>query len=724
MEKLINEETLICITKENNQMKLIFIDFDENPLKNSYDFIEMKKLLKEGIDWYIARDKGYDSFVNIKNKFPNFFHEEEVLTKPYEPYARESTIGINTLVKKKMSKNNNRKFYIFYKDEDHAYGLTSLIDKLELTFTHYLYKKAVQTAEKLHVLAYSHRIAGWNTIPFVLDNDFKISIDTNFGYGGSSYFLLKLIFRDIPIIPYTKLIYYQYVNASSILHYTQNYSVDFNSWKLCYTFVVNEINDYCKTSKDSFIHKHIVTSLNELMELLEKIMKTDVFYFVDISKLDSFLNLNGKNIIYDYEHFFNNVNKEIIDEIALKKLVEKYENLSFYYNFDSKTEKMLDELASFVLNVAKSEIDVDLNRERYGYAIAMLLSKYSNKYESWQNITDEVYSERIQVIVKRILNLDKNYTLLLYKKSGIDLLVFRNERIQIATQLFDNIKGLGAIINSNHYISQIRKNVLAMVNQNNEYLINIEPSLLKAKEEFEKYNQIYLNEKALFENTVEYIQICFYNNFLDSLRKLIKAVKSKPENQNEFTFEDTYNSNLDELIKNISNLESQGFLNVNQVFILDGYGNNESNGLWSIKKLRERYFKSSKDEDKLALDKLLNIVKRWHDLVLIFKDSKDVTKINCCIKEGLRDIKNISSELNELVPNHSSLLITFDIYKESYFANQSHYLSVKPAYDEKIKVINELKSNALKYEQIFQEINNNKESILEFNRILEVSICG
>ena len=586
----------------------------------------------------------------------------------------------------------------------------------------YLYKEAVQRAKNLNMLAYSHRRFGWSTERFELDNDFRIKIDTNFGYGWASYFLLTLFYKDIPIIPYTKIIYYQYVNASNLLNYTQDYSVDFNSWNTCYEFVVNAITYFNNDGKSTFVRKHIIESVEELMVLIDKIMHTDIFYFVDMSKIDSYLDLKGRNIIYDYEHFLNNVNHSIINEDALKIFVEEYEKLNFHEDVHQDSIKRINELSNFVLNnAAKSELNNGFNKERYGYAIAMLLSKYGNYYESWRWINDDIYNDRIQKIVSKILDIKSNYKLLLYRKSGIELLLFRNERIQLTTKLFNNLEGLNDLVDAQKYIKQIRRNALIMIEQNNTYLNDIEPLLLMTKANYESENSKYLQEQEKIKQTIESKQICYYHDFLNLLEQLFVSSISAP-NEGNLESEEAFDTIFSKLISHIRNSESSVSLSKKQLFILNGLDSNNTNDAWSVKVLRDRYIKSNKNEDKLALELINAIINKWHETVLIFQDNIDMQKIKDHIRNNLNDIENLSIELHSIVSNTKSYMTTFDKYKDSYFQNQSHYLDIKLRFDGKMKVVEDLKSAADKYREQYQKLLSNKDKIEEYSKILKESI--
>ena len=722
MNKLINEDCLICIKKDNRLLKIDFLDFEHNELVTNKSYIELKNLLSKKYTWEYIRDTGYELVNNLRSHLPKYFHQEEVLNVPFNAFATESTIGRETLFKKipRRIGESETKYFIYYEDDDHRYTLSDVINKLELTFINYLYKNAVTKAKQQGVLAYSHRKFGWNTERFDLDENFKIKVDTNFGYGGASYFHLTLVFNNIPIIPYTKLIYYPYVNASSLLNFTQDYNVNYQSFGSCFGFVSQEVNDFRQNGKGTFIHKHIIQSLNELTFLIDKIMDRNIFYFVDIEKINTYLDLNGRNIVYDYEHLVDNVNPKAINEEALHNFLSIYEKRNFDNLNDQNTIKMYDELSKFVLREsARADINEGFNKERYGYAIAMLLSKYSEQYTSWRDINDYTYSERIQSIVKKILDVEHNYKILIYRKSGIELMVFRNERIHLALELINNISGLSGLIDSNIYINKIRNAAKLMLKQNHEYLSEIEPLLTNARLEHLTQLKIFTEVNDRFENTTLSKQIQYYNNLIAFYKNIVVNCKFDFD-ENIVIFSEKFDEAFENLVWHVINSEKIASVKIDELFSIEGYGNNNANSAWSIKTLRDRYTNTKAEQDKQALELMLKNVKQWNEFISSFEKSFNKVDIKTRLEEILTEIAITSRDLAKLIPNNIEYSTSFNVFIYSFYENHNHYLSIKPQYDEAIKPINELKNLVKNLEQKYKEIERNKEKIIDFIKLLEV----
>jgi len=724
MGRIINENTLVCIKNNKELLELFHVDFDRNDLINNKGLIELQKLAEGDYSWTHIRNTGYEIVNRLKKELPHYFHEEEVLVTPYQAYSREDTIGLETLFKKIPTKieNSDDVFFLYENDEDCTYDIDEMIEKLELTSIDYLYEKAILRAKKQGALAYSHRKHGWNVENFNLDQNFKIRVATNFGYGGSSYFHLTLVFDDIPIIPYTKIIYYPYVNASNLMHFTEDYGVSFNSFERCFGFVVQEVNDFRTVGKESFVHKHIIQSLEELTFLLEKILDCNLFYFVDLNKLDSYLDLNGRTIIYDYEHLLANVNRNAINEQALVQFMEVYEKINFYKISDDKMFKMYNELSNFVLcESTKLILNEGHNNDLYGYAIAMLLSKYSEQFESWRNLSDESYSTRIQSIVKKILNLEYNYKMLIYRKTGFELMSFRNERILLALQLTENISKLNELIDAKKYIQKVRRCVSIIIKQNQIYLEELESQIKSTKHEHVIELKKYENAKEEFEKSTLSKKYCYFEKFLELYSNVVKLC-GYDDKEGKVLFKEDFDAQLEIFVIHIAHGEDIASIHPTDLFETDGYRSNDASTLWSVKILSDRYIASQKEIDKQALDLILIMVKSWNGFILDAANRKDFAETKSKLNEMLIENRNSSIKLAKIILNNADFASSFNVFLRSYRDNNALYSNLKPQYDEAVKPILEMKKNIDTLENKIKKIENYKANILNYNKKMEAGM--
>ena len=122
-----------------------------------------------------------------------------------------------------------------------------------------------------NILAYSHRVIGWINFKFCLTSNFSCEIDTNFGYGYSSYFYVKLKYKNIEITPFSEWVQYEYAKFSEIIRYSSSYLLENKNWL--------DAMEYCQkacnlSTKDEieFIEKYLIEECEIMANGLERIL--------------------------------------------------------------------------------------------------------------------------------------------------------------------------------------------------------------------------------------------------------------------------------------------------------------------------------------------------------------------------------------------------------------------------------------------------------------------
>jgi hypothetical protein len=460
--KKINENALAIIVKEENIFKVRYLDFGPNKLLEDDSFKDMVKLLNSNEnDWKKLKEKGFKLFQEVKKNNLDYFHLRRVLINPGDSYSEASTLGIDNIVREmdKQVENKSYKFLVKRGDEEYYYNLTQLVERLKLTAITHLYYKTVELAKKQKALAYSHRVRGWNTSEFKLDNDFILNVDTNFGYGYSSYFTTTIKFREIPIIPFTKIILYRYARKFSIINYTESYSVSFESFKDAYEFTADKINEFNSKGRDTFIYNYLVKSLDNFISLLPELMRDSTMFLINSNRFDSYLNLEERKKIYNYNNIMHRINMELLME-----LVEKVSKSYHYsYNFGNKLDNLIEGINIKDLS--------DLEIKEYAFAMVKKLENTLFRNDKWINIDDEKYNKIIECLINSIFfnkSIVKEFGI--ETRRGFSLLEFRNERLMITKEMLENIKGLEHIIDSNRYVKSINYYISEMIQQNNRFL--------------------------------------------------------------------------------------------------------------------------------------------------------------------------------------------------------------------------------------------------------------
>lgn len=124
---------------------------------------------------------------------------------------------------------------------------------------------------------YSSESIGWNWYEYKVNDDVIIYVNTNFGYGYSSYFTLGLKYKGIDILPYSSVVNYYYADMRDILRYLRNYSTQSKSWNHAFDFVEKTANQ-AATEPDKFCEKFLKNEINSMLAgLADVIANPDAF---------------------------------------------------------------------------------------------------------------------------------------------------------------------------------------------------------------------------------------------------------------------------------------------------------------------------------------------------------------------------------------------------------------------------------------------------------------
>ena len=122
---------------------------------------------------------------------------------------------------------------------------------------------------------------GWSKRPHVLTPAFSVQIDTNFGYGRSSYFFSKLTYKKIDLIPFSEWVEYRYANFFEIIRYTVRHDLRNECWHQAMEFC----RDACNLSlsdETMFVEKYIVSECEKMVNGLEIFLTRDVVALKDL----------------------------------------------------------------------------------------------------------------------------------------------------------------------------------------------------------------------------------------------------------------------------------------------------------------------------------------------------------------------------------------------------------------------------------------------------------
>lgn len=247
---------------------------------------------------------------------------------------------------------------------------------------------------------------GWRGIKFDLNDKISFVINSNFGYGLSSYFHCNLQYMGINILPFSEIVKYYYVRWISLVRFTRSFAVCGKSWRDVFEFVTKTAN-MAVADKDIFEEKWIISEVREMVIGLKKIMKTPRLV------LENMLNINreieiGKKIIFDNCSSFTKEEYTLYpNEKVLAFKVEKItgcltllDNLKSLDSVGVKVKGFIDDIIclnkelqpEIICNIPKIASDLDIKKKKLGE-----IKNELEKKEEYERIT---YSDKLNKIIK------------------------------------------------------------------------------------------------------------------------------------------------------------------------------------------------------------------------------------------------------------------------------------------------------------------------------------
>lgn len=250
---------------------------------------------------------------------------------------------------------------------------------------------------------YSHRKLGWASPIVELNNSLSVKIDTNFGYGKSSYFYIKLIYRGIDIIPFIDLVSYRHVGIGEIKSYSKKYTPDNDNWYCAMEYVRDAYNLLIE-NEFRFVQKFIVDEIENLVNKLKTVMVKDAFYFIDMKhKLDQVTKIPIKNKFTGIE-LLKLRGEKLTQSLAIIPTIEEFRDFT---EIDSSISE-IKQLNQDFLPILTTEID-DLavkisDADTVLKEIESILEDYQKKHTVFKQLRDELEKELI--INRKIPNSD------------------------------------------------------------------------------------------------------------------------------------------------------------------------------------------------------------------------------------------------------------------------------------------------------------------------------
>lgn len=203
--------------------------------------------------------------------------------------------------------------------------------------------------EDKKIITFSHRIRGWSSPAHNLNEHFSIELKTNFGFGGSSYFYVKIKYKNIDICPISEWINYEFAESSEIIRYTKSYTkkefrdgnrnhkirIDNEFWHDALIFAKEACN--CSINDEViFVETYILKECEDMVKGLENIMNKTSFTFDGKDKNNAkkySVDKSGHRLI-DFR------GEKIVGALDFISKILEFENITSIENFIKRIEEL------------------------------------------------------------------------------------------------------------------------------------------------------------------------------------------------------------------------------------------------------------------------------------------------------------------------------------------------------------------------------------------------
>ncbi|HHX70093.1 MAG TPA: hypothetical protein GX708_18845 [Gallicola sp.] len=703
MGKEITKDYMYLIVKCGNRLKTIEekIEYNYEVESMMNDFIRYKKrkLTQTEISEFISKVQSY---------YPDFF--------------------------------KNKSYAIRYNSSYVELGLPSgiSVDEFKEEVYNYIYANALESLYSRYerdssVIAYSHRKRGWKTFSWKLDNTFKFLVSTNFAYGNSSYFLMVLYWKELPIINYLHIIFYRFAQYYDIAKVTESYKLIPEEWKTCFDNTVYYVNTYYNSGHNDFVKRYLDNTFIQLINGLEINLNTNLFCVLsehDVNEL--FIRKNYFSDIYLYS--------DIGPNILVKKNSKKIEEVSSVYESDSKIKDILKKQNL----VCKSDVDYVLGKLIPNYENQIRLQQKAKIYMLMLDLYNILKLDPDNNVISSIFNwlyenlkAYNNYNdekVLYLIEDDFELQIKRSEQCALTIKALNNTKD-----NEMNYIYNLHKNKLVhlinILKNQNELLIS------KLKEEIEKLEEeiaiktIKKNDEfKILEQKQSYKNNFIYNEYFTILNDCLKNLITYKESG--FVLQTEINEKIFGRLKELKiKMQEFNFDSDNLVNLLDfGLENKiyyiyyENYRCFSFDKgnIVKKYVTNKNDTEKNVLCSIVSIPKNIHqimkNLFLNLHHSNIYKMLNTKSTEDIfKDILVLAKYCNIDKLTEEQYTRAFksviDIYVNSFQLNSYGYIENTEIYNVEAKPYNDLVNEISKLTSELKAIQNKVSKLEEYKKL-------
>ena len=399
----INYDFIGVITQKNQR-----VCFEQIPIKHNESFLSLFQNMYENSNQSVLDLQNIflkEFPQNAVPKFfpycmPNSFNDSYVngVEYPnmitYDEYKhQESDCEISKIEEFRSS--TKTKFYARAKNYINAYTYNKTLKKI---------------LSDPNIRMYSTEIYGWTHFQYKINDDFHINVNTNFGYGSSSYFYLNVRYKDIDILPYSELVNYYKADMSDLIRYTRSYRPIRKHWNVALDFVERTVN-FAQDDPISFIKQWIINEIDQMMKGLRLINLHTQYVLEQMTShpsKDEGLYRSIRNISEGEKSIMKILKDEFTIMFKMEKIsgaLDFLENMNKLKNIHLQVQDSIDEIKKQNLDllpelknaISRIELNLESNKSH--------LQELEETKKNIENEKDEAktsYKERNELLTKLI----------------------------------------------------------------------------------------------------------------------------------------------------------------------------------------------------------------------------------------------------------------------------------------------------------------------------------
>lgn len=286
------------------------------------------------------------------------------------------------------------------------------------------------------VKMFSKENLGWNLFTHEVNENIKVALKTNFGYGSAAHFILALQYKGIDILPYSYIVKYYTARMVDIVRCTRSYEPCRESWSASFDFISEFVNKSI-ADPEGFVESYIMNEVKEMMQGLEAIATNplNVINQIENNTADPFV-VNIQPMFYDDKVRMQSYPEETPILFKVEKITGA---LSFLENL-SEITKEVKSVQPYIDRLL--DLNLSLCPEVHS-AIVNIQAKVDPKIKEKENLESQIalLSDKIRPFEEEIQKgfstqtSEKPFKVSEYESAHPEYVRMRDERNNLRTEL-------------------------------------------------------------------------------------------------------------------------------------------------------------------------------------------------------------------------------------------------------------------------------------------------